>query len=357
MIWFTWRQFRTQTWITVGALAALGVVLVITGRSIADAYAAANVAACGNDCPTVIDNFLRQVQASTPQAVYDLASGLMYVGARLDRHLLGRAADRRELETGTHRLAWNQSVTRTRWLATKLGIVGGGGGGNRGAAQLGGHHLGATGSTTPPATGSPGAVRRPRHRPDRLRHLFAFILGVTLGMLIRRTVPAWPPRSPSTAPSPYRCRNGSGHTWFRQPRHQPAGHVHPGVTIWDHEAGEMKVVGSDNCPMPGSCPTKPSPTPASRSRPWTRNTAGPPHRTKLARNGSAASACARTSSTTPPTTSGPCNGSKPRHPPRPRHSAHRLLLLVDPPAADLNGHKARALVASGRAPARRRGVR
>ena len=23
----------------------------------------------------------------------------------------------RELETGTHRLVWNQSVTRTRWLA------------------------------------------------------------------------------------------------------------------------------------------------------------------------------------------------------------------------------------------------
>ena len=31
----------------------------------------------------------------------------------------------REIETGTHRLAWNQSVTRTRWLATKLVGVGG----------------------------------------------------------------------------------------------------------------------------------------------------------------------------------------------------------------------------------------
>ena len=27
----------------------------------------------------------------------------------------------RELEAGTHRLAWTQSVTRTRWLAIKLG--------------------------------------------------------------------------------------------------------------------------------------------------------------------------------------------------------------------------------------------
>jgi ABC-type transport system involved in multi-copper enzyme maturation permease subunit len=30
----------------------------------------------------------------------------------------------RELETGTHQLAWNQTVTRTRWLAVKLIAVG-----------------------------------------------------------------------------------------------------------------------------------------------------------------------------------------------------------------------------------------
>ena len=30
----------------------------------------------------------------------------------------------RELETGTFRLAWTQSVTRTRWFAIKLTVVG-----------------------------------------------------------------------------------------------------------------------------------------------------------------------------------------------------------------------------------------
>ena len=30
----------------------------------------------------------------------------------------------RELEAGTSRLVWTQSVTRTRWLATKLGVAG-----------------------------------------------------------------------------------------------------------------------------------------------------------------------------------------------------------------------------------------
>ena len=32
MIWFTWRQFRTQTWVVVGAFAALGVLLFVTGQ-------------------------------------------------------------------------------------------------------------------------------------------------------------------------------------------------------------------------------------------------------------------------------------------------------------------------------------
>jgi hypothetical protein len=30
----------------------------------------------------------------------------------------------RELETGTFRLAWTQSITRTRWLAVKLALTG-----------------------------------------------------------------------------------------------------------------------------------------------------------------------------------------------------------------------------------------
>ena len=30
----------------------------------------------------------------------------------------------RELETGTCRLAWNQSITRTRWLTVKLVLIG-----------------------------------------------------------------------------------------------------------------------------------------------------------------------------------------------------------------------------------------
>jgi ABC-2 family transporter protein len=189
MIWFTWRQFRTPTWITVGALAALGVVLVITGRSIVDAYDAANVAACGSNCPAAIDNFLREVRTSTSGTVYDLANMLMLVGPALIGIFWGAPLLARELETGTHRLAWNQSVTRTRWLATKLVIIGGV------AALTAGVLSWAVGTWADHIDNAAGNRITPGLFSSRGivpigYALFAFVLGVTLGMLIRRTVPA-----------------------------------------------------------------------------------------------------------------------------------------------------------------------
>jgi hypothetical protein len=189
MIWFTWRQFRTQTLFTIGGLAALGVALIITGRSIADAYDAANVAACGSDCTNAIDNFLRDAQSGSNGTVYDLAMYAMYMVPALIGIFWGAPLIARELETGTHRLAWNQSVTRTRWLVTKLAIIGGASVATVGllswAVTSAAHHIDdATGDRIKPLIyGARGIV------PIGYA-IFAFVLGVTAGMLIRRTVPA-----------------------------------------------------------------------------------------------------------------------------------------------------------------------
>ncbi len=88
MIWFTWRQFRTQTWITVGLLAAVGVLLLITSGSINDAYA--SVAACQGDCTAEIETFLREVREGINGPVYDLAMALVVLQSSRDRRLLGR---------------------------------------------------------------------------------------------------------------------------------------------------------------------------------------------------------------------------------------------------------------------------
>jgi hypothetical protein len=196
MIWFTWRQFRTQTWITVAALAALGVALAITAGSIADAYDV-NVAGCGSNCTAAIDSFLRDVDNGASGAVHRLATVILILVPALIGIFWGAPLIARELETGTHRLAWNQSITRTRWLATKLAIVGG-----ASVATVGllswvitawAHHIdNATGDRITPlleGIGGPGLYEARGIVPISYT-LFAFILGVTAGMLIRRTVPA-----------------------------------------------------------------------------------------------------------------------------------------------------------------------
>ncbi len=95
----------------------------------------------------------------------------------------------RELETGTFRLAWTQSVSRLRWLLVKLGLVG------LASAVVGGllslmvswwfspiDKVSAN-RFSPAAFGMHGFV------PAGYA-LFAFALGATTGLLFRRTLPA-----------------------------------------------------------------------------------------------------------------------------------------------------------------------
>ena len=58
MIWLTWRQFRTQLWIAVAGLVAVGVALTLTGRDIAHMYADSGLATCtGTSCSTLVEPF------------------------------------------------------------------------------------------------------------------------------------------------------------------------------------------------------------------------------------------------------------------------------------------------------------
>mgnify|MGYP003525699891 FL=1 len=246
MIWFTWRQFRTQTWITVGALAAVGVLLVITGRTIADAYDAANVAACGSDCSSAIDNFLHEVKTGTSGTAYDLATVAMYLVPALIGIFWGAPLLASELETGTHRLAWNQSVTRTRWLATKLVIVGAATAATVGllswAVTSWAHHIDqATGDRI-----APGLYEARGVVPIGYA-LFAFILGVTLGMLIRRTVPAM-----AATLAIYGAAVISMQEWIREHLVSASHVINPldtsSLDRLNIGPGEMTVRGSDNLP-------------------------------------------------------------------------------------------------------------
>ncbi|MGC1405669.1 MAG: transporter, partial [Candidatus Dormiibacterota bacterium] len=120
MLWLTWRQYRTQILVAVGALAALAIILVLSGPSLAHLYST-SVATCKahNDCASAKAAFLQHDSTlrTTLGVVLLVVPGIVGV-------FWGAPLIARELETGTYRLAWTQSVTRTRWLVVKVGLVG-----------------------------------------------------------------------------------------------------------------------------------------------------------------------------------------------------------------------------------------
>jgi ABC-type transport system involved in multi-copper enzyme maturation permease subunit len=183
MTWLTWRQYRAQILVSVGALAALAIILLVTGLSLAHLYST-TVATCKthNDCSTATAAFLQHDTGlqSVLGILLIVVPGVvgLFWGAPLIAH---------ELETGTYRLAWTQSVTRTRWLAIKVGVLG-----LASTAVAGLLSLMVTWWSAPfdRVTMNPFGSFDERDIVPVAYAAFAFALGVTIGVLIRRTLPA-----------------------------------------------------------------------------------------------------------------------------------------------------------------------
>lgn len=121
MIWLSWRQQRTETVITAALLALLAAALIPAGIHLADLFAQQDVARCIGQqtpaCSLTIETFNSHVgfvRGLVLGGWLNLIPGL--IGVALAAPLL------LDLESGTIRLAWTQSVTRKRWLATKLAL-------------------------------------------------------------------------------------------------------------------------------------------------------------------------------------------------------------------------------------------
>jgi ABC-type transport system involved in multi-copper enzyme maturation permease subunit len=129
MIWLTWRQFRVQAVTALALLAAAATYFLVTGLQMHHTYTA-DLASCGplGNCGSVLgqiqQNFdpMGQFQRNY-DAAFQLSQLFVIATPALIGMFWGAPLIGRELETGTHQLAWNQSVTRTRWLAVKLAGV------------------------------------------------------------------------------------------------------------------------------------------------------------------------------------------------------------------------------------------
>jgi hypothetical protein len=118
MIWVGWRQQRTEAAIAAGILAVLALLLIPTGITMISAYNHDGLAACvqagGSDaCQQAIQSFTgRFGQLGHLIDWFTLVPGM--IGVLLAAPLAS------QLEHGTYRLDWTQSITRGRWLAGKL---------------------------------------------------------------------------------------------------------------------------------------------------------------------------------------------------------------------------------------------
>ena len=121
MIRVAWRQHRAESLITLGTLAVLAVFLIITGLSMAHAFQNLGLKDClangHRDCNDLEQAFQNQFRSLYGTIIWlNLCPVLLGI-------LVGAPLIAREVEQGTHRLAWTQSITRFRWVAVKLSLV------------------------------------------------------------------------------------------------------------------------------------------------------------------------------------------------------------------------------------------
>jgi ABC-2 family transporter protein len=187
MAWVTWRQHRSQLYAGLALLVALAAAALGTDLPIRAAYHRDALSGClppsaRSGCDIIVKHFEGEFD-SWAAAVRGLAVLPALAGLFVGAPLLAR-----ELEHGTHRFAWTQSVTRRRWLLSKTSALA--------LATLVG---GAAASAVVMWWRTPFDTLEGRMGPSGFDiegvvvpayALFALALGVLAGLVLRRTVAA-----------------------------------------------------------------------------------------------------------------------------------------------------------------------
>jgi hypothetical protein len=158
MIRLAWRQFRGPAAVAAGGLAAVAIVSAVTSA-----------------------------QARYDSGLRAWLGVLVVVAPGVLGLFWGAPLVAGELEAGTFRLAWTQSVTRTRWLAARAGL----------AVLAGSAVAGILSLLVTWWAGPSDRAGRDLFGTFDQRDLvpvgyaaFAIAVGITAGLLIRRTLPA-----------------------------------------------------------------------------------------------------------------------------------------------------------------------
>src|SRR5579872_5487955 len=182
MTWLVWRQYRAQGAIAFALLAAFAAVILADGFQLASHLHSILTSCSGNSaCLQQQEPLVNGVVSDLPDIslIVPTVLGILW-GAPLVAH---------ELESRTTDFAWAQSVTRTRWLAVKIGWL------LLAAAVCGG----VIAALTTWWSGPINALSASAFVPGQFDTqgivpigyaVFAMALGIAAGTLARRTLPA-----------------------------------------------------------------------------------------------------------------------------------------------------------------------
>lgn len=188
MLWVAWRQHHAQAIGAAAVAAAIAVYAVAIGFVIRDAAGDIGLADClaeGGACDLLVVELVRRFDRTVGLLNFSIYLPLL-VGAFFGAPLVAR-----ELERGTHLLAWTQGVTRRRWLLTRVAVAAGGIVVSMTvlAVGIGWLHRESYGRIGRPLGLSTSQFDLHDFAPAALA-LATFGFGLMAGVLLRRTIPA-----------------------------------------------------------------------------------------------------------------------------------------------------------------------
>ena len=185
MTWLTWRQYRGQAAVAALVLAVFATVLLVTGFQLAAQWHTL-LAGCtaSRTCASLHEG---GTPLSSPLG-WDFAV-LSLMAPALFGVLVGAPLVAHEFEARTSDFAWAQSITRTRWLAVKVGWV------LLAAAVWGGAIAVLVTWWSGPRNAAFGNAFQSNYFDQQglvpvAYSVFATALGIAAGAVLRRTLPA-----------------------------------------------------------------------------------------------------------------------------------------------------------------------
>jgi hypothetical protein len=185
MTWLVWRQYRLQAAIAAVVLAVFAAVMLVTGFQMAARWHTM-LAAC--TASGTCGNLQQGAEPLGSVLGHDFAI-LSMMAPALFGMLVGAPLVAHELESRTSDFAWAQSITRTRWLAVKVGWL------LLAAAVWGGVIAALVTWWSGPRNAAFANAFQPNYFDQQGLvpvgySVFATALGIASGVVLRRTLPA-----------------------------------------------------------------------------------------------------------------------------------------------------------------------